>query len=56
MLTNEDKREVAQIVAEAVKEAIGSVRDAISEGMKAPGEKVTKEQIMAIKDPGSGVK
>lgn len=52
MLTNEDKREVAQIVAEAVKEAIGGVRDAISEGMKAPGEKVTKEQIMAIKDPG----
>lgn len=51
MLTNEDKREVAQIVAEAVKEAIGSVRDAISEGMKAPGEKVAKEQIMAIKDP-----
>ena len=52
MLTNEDKREIAQIVAEAAKEEIGSVRDAISEGMKAPGEKVTKEQIMAIKDPG----
>lgn len=51
MLTNEDKKEVAEIVSEAVKTAMSGITDAIKEGMKAPDEKVTKEQIMAIQDP-----
>lgn len=50
MLTSEDKKEVAQIVAEALKESMSGIRDAISEGIKAPEEKVTKEQIMSIQD------
>ena len=50
MLTSEDKKEVAQIVAEALKESMSGIRDAISEGMKAPEEKVTTEQIMSIQD------
>lgn len=51
MLTNEDKKEVADIVAEAVKAAMNGVTDAIKEGMSAKAEeKVTKERIMSIRD------